>query len=96
MEVVSPVNMPWSKKFKFLPWTYPAGKETLAETDLDCAGGSEIINIDDVNVVLAAWLTAAGETGWNLLADMDGNDFINIRDVAKVAMDWMKTINYPL
>lgn len=102
MEVVDPINQLYSKKFKLLPWSYPTGKESMADTDTVATPGSTTGidgNITDTDIawVKGAWLTEPEDTlagGWNYNCDLDSNNYINIIDVARVARDYGKSVTY--
>lgn len=76
-EVVSPIDQPYSRKFKIPPWIYP-----LADYDIYMDGK---INIRDVSRVAAAFGASPGSPRWDIEADVNVDGVINIRDVAAVA-----------
>lgn len=53
-------------------------------TDLNDDG---IVNTDDLLIMANAFKSHPSHKKWNLLADMDNNDYINIIDIAKVAIE---------
>ena len=99
MEVVDPINQAYSKKYKLLPWSYPTGYETMADTDTVAAPGQTTgidgtIDGGDMYWVTGAfWLSKPGGT-FNLNGDLDSNNIINIIDVAKIGRDWDKNVVY--
>ena len=57
-------------------------------TDVNHDGGVDIV---DVAIATSAFGTEPGDSRWNKEADMDGNDKINILDLAKIAVDFGRT-----
>jgi hypothetical protein len=57
-------------------------------TDVNHDGGVDIV---DVAIAASAFGTEPGDSRWNKEADMDGNDKINILDLAKIAVDFGRT-----
>ena len=57
-------------------------------TDLNNDGGVDIV---DLYMVASAFGTEPGDSRWNKEADMDGNDKINILDLANIAVDFGRT-----
>ena len=53
----------------------------------DC-NGDGVVNELDVNIVQLAWLTKRGDPNWDSRADLDCNDYINIRDMQGVAQNY--------
>lgn len=101
MEVIDPINQLYSKKWQLLPWFYPTGKESMADTDTVAPPGqyagliNGVIDAGDISCVTGAvWLTKPGDAAYNYNGDLDGNNYINIIDVAKVGRDWGKTVTY--
>jgi len=58
-------------------------------TDLNDDG---VVNTDDLLIMANAYKSHPGHEKWNLLADLDGNDLINIVDLCTVAKDYGKTV----
>lgn len=54
-------------------------------TDLNDDG---VADTDDLLIMANAFKSHPGHERWNLLADMDNNDFINIIDIAKAAIEY--------
>jgi len=105
MEVVCPVDQLYTVKHKLIPWSFPAGKESLAETDTVSAPGTipgvnstinGIVNLADIAWVTGSWLTEPGDLLYNYNADLDGNQYINIIDVATIAKDYLDSYPTPL
>jgi hypothetical protein len=61
---------------------------TPLTTDLNNDGGVDIV---DVAIAASAFGTEPGDSRWREEADMDGDDEINILDLAKIAMDFGRT-----
>ena len=57
-------------------------------TDVNHDGGVDIV---DVAIATSAFGTEPGDSRWNKEADMDGNDKINILDLAKIAVGFGRT-----
>jgi len=57
-------------------------------TDLNNDGGVDIV---DVAIAASAFGTEPGDSRWRKEADMDGDDEINILDLAKIALDFGRT-----
>jgi predicted deacylase len=78
---------------RFLPMMEVLSQECasglLWPTDLN---GDGKVNILDVTVVAAAFDTRPGDARWNATADLDKNEWVNIIDLSKVAIDNGKTV----
>ena len=105
LKVVSPITEIYSQKWKLLPWSYPPGYESLAETDTTALPYPAYnwtidgkVDLGDIMWIVAAWLTKPGDAGWNFNADLNDDDFINVVDRNRIAKDWGKTVpgGYPL
>jgi len=103
MRVTSPTVVDYAQKWKQPGWLYPAGFESLAESDT-CAPSAPAYNytvdgtvdLFDIQWIINAWLKKPGESGWNFNADLNDDDFINVVDGVRVAKDFLKSVTYPL
>lgn len=87
-QVVSPIDKPYSRRFKIPPWMYPY------DTDLDYNGN---VNIFDVAIAAAAFGSMPGHPRWDKEADCAlPYGIVNIFDVAKVASEFGSFIPIPL
>jgi len=87
MEVVSPADQLWSKRWAVPPWMY----ELTSDTNFD---GS--VNILDIATAAAAFGSKPGDVRWNKEADRDNNGEVNILDLATIAIDFGKSVTLPL
>ncbi|MCZ2809140.1 MAG: ABC transporter substrate-binding protein [Candidatus Bathyarchaeota archaeon] len=78
--VVSPVDKPYSRRFKI-----PTDLYEFADTDLNFDGK---VNILDAIRLAGAFGTQPGDTNWNLEADVKINGKINILDAIALAGDF--------
>jgi len=78
--VVSPVNMPFSRKFTIPPWIYP-----LAEVDINFDG---IVDIFDIVVLALAFGSKGGDPNWNIEADITMDGLVDIFDIVKIALQF--------
>ena len=60
---------------------------TWCQTDLNYDG---IVDVDDIQIVCAAYGSYPGYPTWNPNADLDGNNLVDIDDVMTVANDYGK------
>jgi ABC-type branched-subunit amino acid transport system substrate-binding protein len=87
MEVVSPADKIYSKKFAIPPWMYPL------KTDINYDGK---INIMDISAAAKAFGTKPGDARWDKESDVNLDGQINIMDITKIAVDWNKSVTLPL
>ena len=87
MEVVSPVDQPYSKRWSIPPWMYEL------TTDLNFDG---TVNIMDISTGAVAFGTKPGDLRWQMEADINGDGTINIIDIAAIAKDFGKSVSLPL
>jgi ABC-type branched-subunit amino acid transport system substrate-binding protein len=87
MEVVSPVNMSYSKKWAIPPWMYPL------DTDVNYDGK---VNIMDISSGAKAFGTKPGDPRWDKESDVNFDGQINILDLSKIAKDFGKSVTLPL
>jgi len=78
MEVVSPIDKPYSKKTKIPPWMYE-----LADVDIDFNG---IVDIFDIVQLALAFGSKPGDPNWNLEADINLDGTIDIFDIVQIAL----------
>lgn len=78
MNVVSPIDKPYSRKTLIPPWMYP-----LADVDLNFDGKVDIFDIVQVGITFGS---KAGEPEYNLEADVDASGEIDIFDCVKIAI----------
>ena len=97
LEVVYPINMPFSKKVKIPSWMY-----SHADTDIASIVDNVLITrpdgcVDslDMDLIIYCWLSKPGDPAWvadgqyyGLEADQDSNGFINIFDVSVIAKEY--------
>lgn len=87
MEVVSPMDEPYSKRWSIPPWMYPL------QTDLTFDGS---VDIRDIALAAKAFGTYPGHPRWEKEADTNFDDTIDIRDIATIAKDFGKSVSLPL
>lgn len=87
MEIVSPFDQTYSKKWAIPPWMYPL------TTDVNYDG---LVDIFDIASVAKAFGAEPGHTRWDREADINGDWIIDIFDIASVAKDFGETITLPL
>jgi branched-chain amino acid transport system substrate-binding protein len=87
MEVISPVDKIYTKKWAIPPWMYSLTSDVNYDGD---------VNILDISAAAVAFGSEPGDTRWNLEADLDGNSQVNIIDIAKIALDFGKSVTLPL
>jgi branched-chain amino acid transport system substrate-binding protein len=87
MEVVSPVDQAFSKRWAIPPWMYEL------TTDLNFDG---TVNIMDISTAAVAFGTKPGDPRWEMEADINGDSTINIIDIAAIAKDFGKSVSLPL
>jgi branched-chain amino acid transport system substrate-binding protein len=87
MEVVSPIDQSYSKRWAIPPWMYPL------TSDINFDGK---VDIRDIATVAKSFGTTPGHLRWEKEADINGDNKIDIRDVALVAKDFGKSISLPL
>ncbi|MCK5593267.1 hypothetical protein KAI31_04135, partial [Candidatus Bathyarchaeota archaeon] len=86
-EVVSPVNMVYSKRWAIPPWMYPL------QTDVNYDGK---VDIKDIALAAKAFGSYPGHAKWEKEVDLDYNDKIDIKDIATIAKDFGEVITLPL
>lgn len=59
------------------------------ETDVNQDG---VVDTLDLEMIAGAFRTQPGDVRWNVFADLDNNNIVNIFDVSKVAKDFGKTV----
>lgn len=79
-EVVSPIDQPYSRKFKIPPWIYP-----LADWDINFDGK---VDIKDIARAARAFGAYPGDPRWDLECDINVDGKIDIKDVAAVAKNF--------
>lgn len=77
MEVVSPIDKPYSKKTRVPKWMYE-----LADVDLDYNGK---VDIKDIYIIATAFAATPTHPRWNIEADTNGDEIINIKDIFAIA-----------
>lgn len=87
MEVVCPVDQPYTKRWAIPPWMYEL------TTDLDFDGK---VGIKDLFTVASAFGSSSGDPRWEMEADLDGDGYVGIKDIFRVAQDFGKEISLPL
>jgi len=87
MELVYPVDRPYTKKFKLPPVMYPL----IVDLDLDA-----FITIADVSAAASAFGAYPGHPRWNYVADIDDDWFITISDVSAIAVRFGDYIVVPI
>lgn len=50
--------------------------------------GNHVVNVTDLQVMVASWGLAAGDSGYDTCADVDGNDLVNIGDLQVLVANW--------
>jgi len=86
-EVVSPVNMIYSKRWAIPPWMYPL------QSDINYDGKTDI---RDIALAAKAFGSYPGHPKWEKEVDLDYNDKIDIKDIATIAKDFGQVITLPL
>jgi len=93
--------LPFATKYKLPPFMYSLAESDFAGNSMnttmpDGAGGyaffpmpDRVVDTEDRDAVITWWQKTV--PWYNLEADMDGNNFITISDVARVAIDWLAT-----
>lgn len=87
MEVVSPVDQIYSKRWPLPPWMYPL------ISDINYDGKTNIL---DISLAAGAFGTSPGDPRWQKDADINYDNTINIIDIARIAADFGKEIPLPL
>ena len=87
MEVVSPADQLFSKRWAIPPWMYEL------TTDLNFDGK---VGIQDLFVVAAAFGSNPGDPRWEMEGDIDGDFYVGIKDIYAVARDFGKSVSLPL
>jgi branched-chain amino acid transport system substrate-binding protein len=87
IEIVTPVDAVYTKKWAIPPWVYPL------KTDTNYDG---TVNILDISTAATAFATKPGDPRWNMESDVNFDNKINILDLAAIALDWTKKITLPL
>ena len=92
LEVVWPRDQMYSRKYKIPPWMYEMseadwyGAKDISDYPNPTIGPDGVVDIGDLGGFLA-WQASPTTLGI-LEADMDGNNFINILDISKVAVHY--------
>ena len=63
------------------------GSDPIKRTDVNRNG---IVYYEDMGCLAAAWLTKAGDVGFNPYVDFNCDGIINIFDAGRIAKDWLK------
>ena len=63
--------------------------KTASLTDLNMDG---IVDTSDVSIVALAFDTKPGDDNWNIAADLNNDEWINIVDISIIAKDYGKTV----
>jgi branched-chain amino acid transport system substrate-binding protein len=87
MEVVSPMDQPYSKAWAMPPWMRPI------IADLDLNGRVDILDIAKAAIAFGSY---PGHERWDIETDIDGNADINIIDIAQIAMRFGETVELPI
>jgi hypothetical protein len=87
LEVVFPVDRPYSKIWALPSWMYPY------PTDINQDGKR---NIGDIATISYAIGTAPGDARWQFVADYNKNGFVDGSDLTPVAFDYGKPVPLPL
>ena len=87
MEVVSPMDKVYSKKWNIPPWMYP-----LIE-DINYDGK---VDMRDVGGAARAFGSYPGHERWEKEADINHDDEIDMRDIGGIARKFGETISLPL
>ncbi len=48
-----------------------------------------IVDLDDLNILMQAWLSETGTGNWNEMCDLVSDDQITFQDFAEFALDWL-------
>jgi branched-chain amino acid transport system substrate-binding protein len=78
MNVVSPIDKPYSKKTKIPTWMYE-----LADVDIDFNG---VVDIFDIVQLALAFGSKPGDPNWNVEADINLDGTIDIFDIVQIAL----------
>jgi branched-chain amino acid transport system substrate-binding protein len=87
IEIVTPVDAVYTKKWAIPSWVYPL------KTDTNYDGN---VNILDISAAATAFGTKPGDPRWNMESDVNLDSKINIVDLATIALDWTKKVTLPL
>lgn len=89
MEVVSPIDKPYSRKTRIPSWMYE-----LADFDVNFDGQ---VNIMDISTAATAYGSKGGQPRWNIEADVNVDGVINILDLANIAKNFGRKVpQWPL
>jgi len=87
MEVVSPVDQLYSKRWAIPPRMYPL------ITDVNYDGK---VRVDDVLAAALAFGSQPGHPRWEVEADINYDGKIRVDDILAIALDFGETITLPL
>ena len=87
MEVISPADQIYSKKWAIPPWMYSL------ITDLNYDGK---VDMKDIGTAAKAFGSIPGHERWEKEADTNFDDKIDMKDIGTIAKDFGKTIAIPL
>ena len=88
LEVVRPLDQPYSRKYRIPPWMY-----SLADVDLNLDGK---VDMADVNEAAIAFGSYCGRPNCDIEADVSGDGKVDIDDVVATAIKYGESVELPL
>jgi len=79
-EVLSPIDQPYSRKFKFPPWIYQ-----YADYDINFDGK---VDVRDIFAAAKAYGSYPGVPNWNLECDVITDGKVDVRDIFAIALNY--------
>jgi len=87
MEVVSPMDQVYSKRWAIPPWMY----ELIVDVNYD-----GIVDIRDITAAAMAFGSTPEHPRWEKEADLNFDGMIDIRDITMIAMEYGNSVELPI